>query len=207
MLGIYNYTVIVTYLGMLTAFFGITFAIRGSLRSALICLMISGLCDMLDGKIASTKKGRTLQERRFGIQIDSLSDLVCFGVLPAVIVCTAAREGSAGFYIPGSYLLCALIRLAWFNVKEDEHLEQNAGSRQVFYGLPVTSSALILPALFGLGWMRGWPLHILAPAALVLMGAAFLTPFQLKKPALFGKIIMVLCGIAELILLLAGMDL
>lgn len=207
MLGIYNYTVVLTYLGMLTAFTGITHAIRGGVRTALICLMISGFCDMLDGKIASTKKDRTLRERRFGIQIDSLSDLICFGVLPAVIVYTAAQRSGGSFYISGLYLLCALIRLAWFNADEEERLERNARSREVFYGLPVTSSALTLPALFGLGWMRGWPLHILGPAALALMGAAFLTPFQLKKPALFGKISMVLCGIAELILLLAGMDL
>lgn len=207
MLGVYNYTVVLTYLGMLAAFTGITHAIRGGLRSALICLMISGFCDMLDGKIASTKKDRTIQERRFGIQIDSLSDLICFGVLPAVIVYTAAQGGSGGFYISGFYLLCALIRLAWFNVDEEERLERNAGSREVYYGLPVTSSALILPALFGLGRLRAWPLHILGPAVLILMGAAFLSPFRLKKPSLFGKIGMVLCGGAELILLLAGMDL
>lgn len=207
MLGIYNYTVVLTYLGMLTAFSGIAYAIRGGLRSALICLMISGFCDMLDGKIASTKKERTIQERRFGIQIDSLSDLICFGVLPAVIVYTAAQEGGGGFCISGFYLLCSLIRLAWFNVEEEGRLERGDGSREVYYGLPVTSSALILPALFGLGRIRSWPLHILGPAALALMGVAFLTPFRLKKPSLFGKITMVLCGVAVLILLLAGMDL
>lgn len=205
MLGIYDYTVVLTYLGMLTAFSGITYAIRGALRSALICLMVSGLCDMLDGKIASTKKERTLRERRFGIQIDSLSDLICFGVLPAVIVYAYGREDGGGLCISGFYLLCALIRLAWFNVGEEEGLERDAGSRAFFCGLPVTSSALILPALFGLGRMRGWPFHVLGPAALVLMGVAFLTPFRVKKPGLFGKIIMVLCGVAELILLLAGM--
>ena len=47
--------------------------------------MIAGLCDMFDGKIASTME-RTRQEKRFGVQIDSLSDLICFGVLPALIV-------------------------------------------------------------------------------------------------------------------------
>ena len=52
---------------------------------ALLCLMFAGFCDMFDGKIASTMK-RTKQEKRFGIQIDSLSDLICFGALPALIV-------------------------------------------------------------------------------------------------------------------------
>lgn len=207
MLGVYNYTVVLTYFGMLAAFTGITHAIHGDIHTALICLMISGFCDMLDGKIASTKKDRTLRERRFGVQIDSLSDLICFGALPAVIVYTAAQGSDSAFYISGLYLLCALIRLAWFNVDEEERQERETGSREVYYGLPVTSSALIIPALFGFGRLHSWPLHILGPAALTLMGAAFLTPFRLRKPAVLGKIGMVLCGGAELFLLFAGMDL
>ena len=97
MLGIYNYTVILTYFGMLVSFTGLTFAIQGDLRTALTCLMISGVCDMFDGKIASTME-RTAREKRFGIQIDSLSDLICFGVLPAVItwrlsgICTVTEK-------------------------------------------------------------------------------------------------------------------
>lgn len=207
MLGIYNYTVVLTYFGMLAAFTGITHAIHDDIHTALVCLMISGFCDMLDGKIASTRKNRTRQERRFGIQIDSLSDLICFGALPAVIVYTTAPKSNVSFYISGLYLLCALIRLAWFNVDEEERQERETGSLEVYYGLPVTSSALIIPALFGFGRLYAWPLHILGSAALALMGAAFLTPFRLKKPAALGKLGMALCGGAELVLLLAGMDL
>ena len=92
MLGIYNYTVILTYLGMLSGFAGILFLLNGNVRGALICLMISGVCDMFDGKVASTKKDRTRSEKRFGIQIDSLSDLICFGVLPALIVYSVGRR-------------------------------------------------------------------------------------------------------------------
>lgn len=89
MLGFYNYTVVLTYVGMLTGFAGILFAAGGQVSPALLCLLGAGFCDMFDGKIASTRP-RTQQEKRFGIQIDSLSDLVCFGVLPAVIVWCAA---------------------------------------------------------------------------------------------------------------------
>ena len=86
MLGIYNYTVILTYLGMLSGFGGILCAFERRVDLALLCLIVSGVCDVFDGKVASTKKDRSRSEKRFGIQIDSLSDLVCFGVLPAVIV-------------------------------------------------------------------------------------------------------------------------
>jgi len=207
LLGVYNYTVVLTYFGMLVAYTGITLSLNGDLHGALVCLMIAGVCDMFDGKIASTKADRTIQERRFGIQIDSLSDLICFGALPAVIVYMASNQSNAGFYISGLYLLCALIRLAWFNVDEEERQNSTDGAREFYYGLPVTTAALIVPALMGLGNMKDWPLDKLGPAVLLLMGAAFLAPFRLKKPALPGKIGMLLCGGAELLILLAGVDL
>lgn len=206
LLGIYNYTVVLTYFGMLVAYTGVTLALQGNLHGAIVCLMLSGVCDMFDGKIASTKADRTLREKRFGIQIDSLSDLICFGVLPAVIIYTASSGNNLSFYISGLYLLCALIRLAWFNVDEEERQSTEAGSRSVYYGLPVTTSALIVPALVGLGRMWSWPLDVVGPVALLVMGCAFLTPFRLKKPALPGKIGLLLCGGAELLILLMGID-
>ena len=151
LLGVYNYTVILTYFGMLVAYTGITLALHGDLNSALLCLMLAGVCDMFDGKIASTKTDRSLREKRFGIQIDSLSDLICFGALPAVIVYTVSAGSDLSFYISGLYLLCALIRLAWFNVDEEERQDTESGGRSVYYGLPVTTAALMIPALMGLG--------------------------------------------------------
>ena len=174
-------------------------------QAALLCLMISGVCDMFDGKIASTME-RTKQQKRFGIQIDSLSDLICFGVLPAVIVYQVAGKSAPSFYIGAAYLLCALIRLAWFNVDEEERQETSDGAREVYLGLPVTMSALFLPAVLGIGRALGLPLGKLAAGLLLLMGAAFLTPFRLKKPALLGKLGMLAAGSAGLIVVLAGVD-
>lgn len=207
LLGIYNYTVVLTYFGMLVAFTGITMALNGDIHNALICLAVSGVCDMFDGKIASTKKNRSLRERRFGIQIDSLCDLICFGTLPAVIVYILSNGSNLCFYVSGSYLLCALIRLAWFNVDEEERQEISDGARDTYYGLPVTTAALIIPALVGICRMYRWPLEWLGPLTLLIMGGAFLIPFRLKKPALLGKIGMMLCGGAELLILLAGVEL
>lgn len=206
LLGIYNYTVILTYFGMMMGYTGITFALKGDVYSAMICLMICGVCDMFDGKIASTKKDRTVQERRFGIQIDSLSDLICFGALPAVIVYIVSSRSDISFYISGLYLLCALIRLAWFNVDEEERQNNTDGEREVYYGLPVTTSALLIPTLMGFGRIAGWPLDKLGTITLLVMGCAFLTPFQLKKPALMGKLGMLLCGSGSLLILLSGVD-
>lgn len=207
LLGFYNYTVVLTYFGMLVGYTGATFALKGNVHGALICLIICGVCDMFDGKIASTKRDRTIRERRFGIQIDSLSDLLCFGALPAVIVYAVSSGSDASFYISSLYLLCALIRLAWFNVDEEERQNNTDGAREVYHGLPVTTAALIIPALMGLGRIGGWPLDKLGPMALLIMGGAFLTPFRLKKPALLGKIGMLLWGGGSLLVLLAGTSL
>lgn len=206
MLGVYNYTVVLTYFGMLVSFLGISFAAQGNLRSALTCLIISGVCDMFDGKIASTKV-RTAKEKRFGIQIDSLSDLICFGVLPAMIVSRLTGSHSVGFYICGLYLLCTLIRLAWFNVDEEERQDQTQEARRVYLGLPVTTVALLLPLVFGISRVTGQPPRRVASVLLLAMSAAFLIPFKLKKPALLGKLGVLLCGSASLLIVLAGVDL
>lgn len=203
MLGVYNYTVLLTYFGMLVSFLGISFAIHGDWKHALTCLMISGVCDMFDGKIASTMV-RTKQEKSFGIQIDSLSDLICFGVLPAVFVCQAAAENKWAFAISAAYLLCTLIRLAWFNVDEEERQSKTQQPRTVYLGLPVTSAALLLPLLAGICGMAGLSFSRTAPYLLLAMSVAFLTPFPLKKPAVLGKLGILACGVAGLVVVLLG---
>lgn len=85
MLGYYDYTVVLTYCGMLSAFLGVLHAISEQYSEAIFCLMLAGICDMFDGAVASTKE-RTDREKVFGIQIDSLSDLISFGVFPGIFV-------------------------------------------------------------------------------------------------------------------------
>ena len=72
MIGFYDYTVILTYLSLLSAVTGIGLAVAHHPLLAILCLMFSGLCDMFDGRVACTKKNRTAEQKGFGIQIDSL---------------------------------------------------------------------------------------------------------------------------------------
>ena len=85
MLGFYDYTVVLTYLGALFGLLGITMSIRGQYLSAILCMAGALACDTLDGIVARKKKNRTKNEMLFGIQIDSLCDLVSFGACPAVM--------------------------------------------------------------------------------------------------------------------------
>ena len=79
MIGIYNYTVVLTYMSLCSSVFGMTQAIHGHFKIAIFCLALSGLCDMFDGKVARSKKDRTDDEKAFGIQIDSLCDVLSAG--------------------------------------------------------------------------------------------------------------------------------
>ena len=203
MIGFYNYTVVLTYIGTMFGFLGLQYIILGQLKQALLCLMAAGFCDMFDGKIASTRK-RTRQEKRFGIQIDSLSDLVCFGVLPAQISFHCTQQKIVGVLISIAYLLCALIRLAWFNVDEEQRQSQKAGPRENYLGLPVTSSALILPLWIGLGKMISVPFAELSHWILSLMAMGFLAPFSLRKPRGTDLLLLGGLGITAFVTVLVG---
>lgn len=198
MLGFYNYTVILTYAGMLTAFFGIAAACNGSERISLICLMVAGLCDMFDGAVARTRK-RTQAEKRFGIQIDSLSDLISFGVLPGMIL-YCGNQDMGSMVIASLYVLCALIRLAFFNVMEEERQEQTSESRTCYLGLPVTSSAMILPAAYALQAYSGGSGNLAGRVSLFVMSILFLLPVKVRKPHTFGKTFLALLGVAGFLL-------
>jgi CDP-diacylglycerol--serine O-phosphatidyltransferase len=205
MIGVYNYTVILTYLGMVSGFTGILCIASGDAKTALLCLMAAGFCDMFDGKIASTME-RTRQEKRFGIQIDSLSDLICFGVLPGMIGYHCAGRSILAAVIAAGYVLCALIRLAWFNVDEEQRQEAESSRREAYLGLPVTASALLLPLLIGTGWRNDLPFAEMTHWLLLGTAIAFLTPFRLKKPAKTGLCLMALMGLAAFITVLTGVS-
>lgn len=201
MIGFYNYTVIPTYLGLASSVIGIFAALHGHPFLAVMCLMFSGFCDMYDGKIARTRE-RTSQEKKFGIQIDSLSDLICFGVLPVVIGYSLGMTQL--YYIPVYilYVLTALIRLAYFNVLEEERQSETEEVRTYYTGLPVTSVALLLPLVFSLKVILKGAMPYLYLISLVVIAFAFIGSFKVKKP--YGKfmIVMLAVGLIELILLI-----
>ena len=122
MIGYYNYTVVLTYISLASSVFGMTQAIHGRFKTAILCLAISGLCDMFDGKIARTKKDRTEDEKAFGIQIDSLCDVVCFGAFPALICYLLGVRGPIGIAAIILYCVNSVVRLAYFNAVSYTHL-------------------------------------------------------------------------------------
>ena len=184
MIGFYDYTVILTYISFISAVGGIFSASTMNLRWAIFFLAFSGLCDMFDGKIARTKKNRTEDEKNFGIQIDSLCDIVCFGVLPIVICYKLGMDRIWSMAILALYGLAGLIRLGYFNVMEAKRQAGEGGARKYYQGLPITSMAIALPLLFVVSPL--FPTHGAFIAALhvvvALVGFLFILNFRLRKP-------------------------
>lgn len=182
MLGFYDYTVVLTYISLGISIVGMTRALEGDFRVAILCLALSGLCDMFDGKIARTKKNRTEDEKRFGIQIDSLCDVVCFGVFPIMICYCLGMRGAFSVFILALYGMASVIRLAFFNVMEEKRQNETAETRKYYQGLPITSMAIILPFLYLLRRCCGRNFLLVINVAVVVVGVLFISDIKVKKP-------------------------
>ena len=224
MIGFYDYTTILTYLSLLSACTGIVVSLAGEGHPFMACffLMFCGFCDAFDGKVARTKKGRTQMECDYGIQIDSLSDLVAFGVLPAAIGGALILDSTylqrladlyrdRWFFIIGAlvlyailllYVLAAMIRLAWFNVTEEERQRTEGGVRKYYTGLPVTTAALVFPMVMLAQYVTVADISLVYIAVALLTGLAFVSKVQVPKPGRKGILAMMAVGLAEIAILL-----
>lgn len=148
LIGVYDYTVILTYMSLVSAVLGMVFSSRESFTAAILCLLASGICDAFDGTVARTKKNRTADEKSFGIQLDSLCDVVSFGVFPAFLCYRMGVDRVLGIICICLYCLCAVARLAFFNVLETKRQQVEEGTNKYFRGLPVTSISIIFPLVY-----------------------------------------------------------
>lgn len=194
MLGYYNYTVILTYVSLIISIFGMTIALNGNAKIALFCLLLSRMCDMFDGPIARTKE-RTSEEKEFGIQIDSLVDLVCFGVFPAVVGYSIGLNNPIQVAVLALYVLGGVIRLAYFNVQESIRQSQTAEKRKTYQGLPITTAALIFPVLYCVSNIFSLPFKTVYFLGIIVVGTLFVADIKIKKA---GKNEMIIMGIVAL---------
>ena len=184
MIGFYNYSVIVTYLGVISSMIGISLACNGIFDGAILCLALAGACDTFDGKIARAMKNRTHEMEIFGVQIDSLCDMVCFGVTPAVICYQMGLKSVAGICCEIFFVLCGVIRLAYFNMLEElKHSKPaSADEKKYYHGLPITSITIIFPVVYIFRTLLDGHFTILLAVMLLFVGFFYILDFRLKKP-------------------------
>ena len=127
--------------GLLCAVFGIYFAIEGNFLAAVIGVLWAVLFDWYDGIIARKMKGRTKIQGEFGGQLDSMIDIVSFGILPAILLLSYGNYNS--WFIPGAFVIVATsaIRLSYFNVF-------GLIDSKTYRGMPLDNNVLILAFLF-----------------------------------------------------------
>lgn len=190
MVGFYNYTVILTYMSLASSITGLFFTFYGHLGIGILCLALSGLFDAFDGRVARSKKDRTKDEKRFGIQIDSLCDLVSFGVFPVVLCWYSGMNTPAGMIILVLYCLAGMIRLAYYNVLEekknndveDAEVVETPDGRKYFHGMPITAISVGLPVLYVTSPLLGSYFPIALHAIMILAMVLFITDFRFPKP-------------------------
>jgi CDP-diacylglycerol--serine O-phosphatidyltransferase len=219
MIGFYDYTVVLTYMSLVSACIGIYASMYGAGHPYVgtMFLMLCGLCDTFDGKVARSKKNRTDKEKEFGIQIDSFSDIVAFGVLPTCIGIALYKrdllDGATSVlaHVPlvvlviigALFVLCALIRLAWFNITVEETQSDSLGNEKYYFGLPVTSTALIFPTFLLVRYFLGINISYVYYILLILVGILFVMKFKLKKPNSKEIYMLVAIGAVEFLVVLA----
>lgn len=226
MLGIWDYTVVLTYLSLLSATTGILISLSGHGHPyiGVMFLLLCGLCDTFDGRVARAKKNRTRKEKDFGVRIDSLSDLVAFGVLPVCVgmalyksdLFDAGRiqehllpkEPSVLCAIPAAviiavsafFVLAALVRLAWFNITVEETQGEGLGDKKHYYGLPVTSTALIFPTFLlarHILYLQNINISFVYYILLIVVAVLFVLKFKIRKPGTAMIYFMVFIGAIE----------
>lgn len=136
---------ILTLLALCAGMTAIRYALGGKFEAAVIAILVAGVFDGLDGRVARLLKSAS----PFGAQLDSLSDFVCFGVAPAVVVYiwTMSHLASFGWAVAVFFAICCALRLARFNTQLDAELPSYA--YYFFTGVPAPAGGgLALVPLF-----------------------------------------------------------
>ncbi|EPR42665.1 CDP-diacylglycerol/serine O-phosphatidyltransferase [Desulfovibrio sp. X2] len=137
--GVYILPNLMTTASMFAGFLGMTMAINGAYESAAWAVLVSCVLDGLDGKIARL----THTASEFGVQLDSLADLVAFGVTPALLtyLWQLRAYGRLGLMACFLFMACAALRLARFNV------QTSSAGKLLFTGLPTPAAGCTLATL------------------------------------------------------------
>ena len=144
----------VTVLALCSGLSGVYFALQGHFELCVAAVGFAAICDALDGRLARMLDAST----RIGAELDSLSDLVSFGVAPALVIYIWALDGSRfGWAVALVFAVCMALRLARFNTLLDVD-DEVPYAREFFVGVPAPAAALVagIPLYVTLQFGAGW---------------------------------------------------
>lgn len=160
---------------LMSGFFGIVSSINGDFQLAAVAIFVSCVFDILDGKVARL----THSTSRFGIEYDSLADLVAFGVGPAILMYLWALKpfGRLGWLAAFVFVACGALRLARFNVQVE------TTSTKYFVGLPIPGAAnMVATTVF---FLEGWRIAFTPYGAPSLLVVTYLLGFLMVSTVPF----------------------
>jgi CDP-diacylglycerol--serine O-phosphatidyltransferase len=170
---------ICSFVGLLSALLGIYFAVLGNFSAAMIGFIWAVFFDWSDGIIARRMKGRSEGQKAFGGQLDSLIDLVSFGVGPAIVLLSYGKFSP--WFLPGAFIIVAAIamRLSYFNVF-------GLVDKSTYLGLAADNNMMILALVFLLnGHISQTAFTIVLYILIVVL--AFLNVAPVRTPKLEGR--------------------
>ena len=199
MLGKWNKSVILSYVGLSLAIIGIYLAIKGyDMKYTQICFMYVGICDLFDGTVARMCK-RTKEEKQFGIELDSLIDVIDFLALPIVIlICLGITKWYAlPVYI--IYTIFGIARLAHFNITT----EDSKTPRKFYEGLPVTYAAFFFTTVYLLSYVLKTSIfNIIYLIMTLVIALLYILKIKIHKPNLIASVIFLILAIILTVLYL-----
>lgn len=195
-IGIYRDCDFVTMLSSTFGIIGIICALNGYISVAVFLLIMSGICDSFDGVLAR-KRDNTKKEMIYGCEMDSLSDIICFGVLPVVISISDEINSWWANIVYTMYILTGIVRLAYYNTLY--HVDED--SKGYFVGLPITSIAIIYPIFWLIFRMNKLVYsNIVIVAMFLVLSILYIIRIKIKKIDTKGKIILAILGIVFIVL-------
>jgi CDP-diacylglycerol---serine O-phosphatidyltransferase len=176
---------VLTLAALCSGLTAIRFGLQGQMRLAVIAIIVAAIFDALDGRVAR-RLGVT---SRFGAELDSLSDFLCFGVSPALVLYLASLNdaGALGWVVTLMFPMCSALRLARFNTALDADIPPPAWTGAYFTGVPAPAGALLalIPLVVSFETETAWPRHALVVGTvLVVVGGLMvsrLPTFSFKK--------------------------
>ena len=170
--GIYILPNALTLAGMLAGFYAVLLSMKGNFVDASWAILVGMVFDGLDGSVARL----TGSASRFGIELDSLSDLVAFGVAPGILIYLASIRpfGRVGGLVAFLYVACGAMRLARYNV------QMVTAERKSFTGVPIPAGAVILSTLVIFSNKTGMDLYHSLPVLLLTFVVSLLMVSTLR---------------------------
>ncbi|WP_041793729.1 CDP-diacylglycerol--serine O-phosphatidyltransferase [Pararhodospirillum photometricum] len=195
---------VMTLLALCAGLTSLRYGLHGEFEKAVVAIILAAILDGLDGRVARLLNGTS----RFGAELDSLSDFVCFGVAPALLLYlwSMGMAGGVGWALVLLYVVSCALRLARFNTQLMGERDLPAWAYNYFTGVPAPAAAGLVMLPMMLSFATETPEVFSHPAlvGLVLAGVAALMvsrlpTFSLKKVKVPHKAVMpLLVGIGIL---------